>query len=223
MKIIPCLCALSVLALSVSQPLGAQDSARYFTAVSNANVRAAPTTNSHKIGFLRKNKKVRVIGNAAGGNWYRVQLSTGQVGFIYGKLLQETEGSGEAFAQTPRQGGTSEAPEDAFAYIIWPNDGEVIPGGEFVVMFGLHNMGVAPAGVQKPYTGHHHLLINAELPPLDEPIPSEDNYVHFGRGQTEYLIQLPKGTHTLQLLLGDENHVPHTPPVMSEKITVRVP
>jgi hypothetical protein len=222
-KIVPWLLGFFVLAFSISSPLSAQDSARYFTAVSNSNVRAAPTTNSHKIGFLREGKKVRVIGTAAGGNWRRVQLATGQVGFVYGKLLRETKGGGEAFVQQPLQGGPSEAPEDAFAYIIWPNDGEVIPGGEFVVMFGLHNMGVSPAGVSKARTGHHHLLINADLPPLDEPIPSADNYVHFGRGQTEYLIQLPKGTHTLQLLLGDENHIPHTPPVMSEKITIRVP
>ena len=81
----------------------------------------------------------------------------------------------------------------------------------------------APAGVEKEFTGHHHLLIDTDLPPLDEAIPSDDNHVHFGRGQTEYRITLPKGSHTLQLLLGDANHFPHTPPVMSEQITVIVP
>ncbi|MDX1607199.1 MAG: DUF4399 domain-containing protein, partial [Candidatus Competibacterales bacterium] len=82
---------------------------------------------------------------------------------------------------------------------------------------------VAPAGVAKQFTGHHHLLVDTETPALDQPIPSDDNHIHFGRGQTEYLLQLPPGTHTLQLLLGDHDHVPHDPPVMSERITVQVP
>ena len=77
--------------------------------------------------------------------------------------------------------------------------------------------------MEKEYTGHHHLLIDTELPPLGERIPSDDNNIHFGRGQTEYQITLPSGNHTLQLLLGDAQHIPHTPPVMSQKITVRVP
>jgi uncharacterized protein YgiM (DUF1202 family) len=195
----------------------------YYTALFNSNVRAAPTTNSHRIGLLKQGTRVHVIGSAAGGNWHQVRLASGQMGFVYGPLLA-AEASAVASADKPDLvGGPTPAPEDAFAYIVWPTDGEVIPGGDFVVLFGLHGMGTAPAGVDKPYTGHHHLLIDTDLPPLNEPIPSDDNHVHFGRGQTEYHIQLPPGTHTLQLLLGDAEHVPHTPPVMSERITVRVP
>lgn len=114
------------------------------------------------------------------------------------------------------------APEGAQVYFITPADGETI-SGPVTVRFGLTGMGVAPAGIEKENTGHHHLLINvAELPPLDEPIPADDSHKHFGGGQTEVTVELPAGTHTLQLLVGDLNHIPHEPPVMSERITITV-
>ena len=211
-------------ALVASAQSYAAGSGESYRATSNSNVRAAPTTNSQKIGYLKQGKPVQVIGTAAGGNWLQVRLSSGQMGFVFGKLLESADGEGSLEPAKPSlTGGPTEAPEDAFAYIIWPNDGEVIPGGDFVVLFGLHGMGTAPAGVEKAYTGHHHLMIDTALPPLDQPIPATDNYVHFGRGQTEHHLELPKGEHSLQLLLGDANHIPHTPPVMSEKITITVP
>jgi hypothetical protein len=115
------------------------------------------------------------------------------------------------------------APENAYVYIGWPNDGEVIRGGQpFRVWFGLRHMGVAPKGVDRPNTGHHHLLIDTDLPPLDEEIPSDRNHIHFGAGQTETLLELPPGRHTLQLLMGDYDHVPHDPPLYSRKITIIV-
>ena len=115
------------------------------------------------------------------------------------------------------------APDNAYLYIGWPNDGEVLPANRpFRVWFGLRNMGVAPKGTPKPNTGHHHLLINTDLPPLDQEIPSDRNHIHFGAGQTETMIELPPGTHTLQLLMGDDKHMPHNPPVYSRKITVYV-
>jgi Domain of unknown function (DUF4399) len=115
------------------------------------------------------------------------------------------------------------APRNAYCYIGWPNDGETLSANRpFRVWFGLRNMGIAPKGVNKPNTGHHHLLIDTELPPFDEEIPSERKLIHFGAGQTETLLELPPGTHTLQLLMGDRNHVPHDPPVYSKKITIYV-
>jgi hypothetical protein len=114
------------------------------------------------------------------------------------------------------------APADAYVYIGWPNDGETVHTTHIKVWFGTRNFGVAPAGTDKPNTGHHHLLIDTALPPLDQPIPSDKNHLHFGLGQTETYIDLPPGTHTLQLLMGDANHVPHDPPVMSKKITIHV-
>jgi len=114
------------------------------------------------------------------------------------------------------------APADAEAYIQSPADGAEVTS-PFVVRFGLRGMGVAPAGVTAPNTGHHHLLIDlATLPPDDQPMPSTDQIRHFGGGQTETELDLPPGQHTLQLALGDAAHIPHLPPVRSAKITITV-
>ncbi|MDB5746464.1 MAG: ATPase [Massilia sp.] len=113
-------------------------------------------------------------------------------------------------------------PSNAQVYFIWPHDGTVIEGGRFWLRMGLRNMGVAPKGTDIPDTGHHHVLIDTALPSMTEPIPNDRNHLHFGAGETEARIELPPGTHTLQLLVGDMNHVPHTPPVVSKKITVTV-
>ena len=114
-------------------------------------------------------------------------------------------------------------PDTAREYIIWPNDGQVIRGGKFWLRMGLNGAGIAPAGVDMPNTGHHHVLIDTDLPPLDQPIPNDKNHLHFGKGQTEARIELPPGRHTLQLILGDADHVPHNPALYSKKITVIVP
>lgn len=119
--------------------------------------------------------------------------------------------------------GTTPAPDNAYLYIGWPNNGEVIASGKpFRVWFGLRDMGVAPKGVKFPNTGHHHLLIDTDLPPMDQEIPSDRNHLHFGAGETETMLELPPGRHTLQLLMGDDKHVPHNPPVYSKKITITV-
>ena len=106
-------------------------------------------------------------------------------------------------------------------YFLSPADEESI-SGKVKVRFGLENFGVAPAGIQIENTGHHHLIIDADLPSLNLPIPADDNYVHFGKGQTEVELELSKGTHTLQLLLGDFRHIPHDPPIYSKRIEVYV-
>ncbi len=124
-------------------------------------------------------------------------------------------GSGAAVAQQHSM------PEDARVYILWPPDGQVIHGA-FWVRMGLAGAGIAPAGVDKAGTGHHHILVDAPLPPLDEPIPNDANHLHFGLGQTEARLDLPPGKHTLQLLLGDASHIPHKPPLYSKQITVTV-
>ncbi len=114
-------------------------------------------------------------------------------------------------------------PPDAKVYIIWPADGQVIYGGKLWVRMGLSNAGVAPAGLNIPNTGHHHLLIDTDLPPFDQPIPNDRHHLHFGAGQTEARIELPPGKHTLQLLFADGQHMPHDPPLYSQKITIIVP
>lgn len=110
---------------------------------------------------------------------------------------------------------------EAELYFISPADKQVVTS-PVTVRFGLKNMGVAPAGIQVENTGHHHLLIDTDLPALDRPIPSDAAHRHFGQGQTETTLELTPGQHTLQLLLGDFSHTPHQVPVISEKITIVV-
>lgn len=112
------------------------------------------------------------------------------------------------------------SPEGASVRIISPENGATVPR-EFTVVFGLSGMGVAPAGVDRENTGHHHLLIDqAELPPLDRPLGNPP--IHFGGGQTETTLTLEPGEHTLQLIFGDKLHIPHVPPVLSEVVTITV-
>ena len=114
------------------------------------------------------------------------------------------------------------APKDVYLYIISPQDGEVLKGG-FLCRFGLRNMLVVRAGNDAPRSGHHHLLVDVAAP-LDpkEPIPLDKRHIHFGEGETEALIELPPGKHTLQLVLGDAKHYPFNPPVISKQITIWV-
>ena len=102
-------------------------------------------------------------------------------------------------------------------YIISPMDGATV-SSPVTILFGLDGMGVAPAGVEKTGTGHHHLIVDAPLPPLNEPIPADD----FGGGQTQTPIELLPGKHSLQLLLADHYHLPHNPPIHSEVVTITV-
>jgi hypothetical protein len=127
----------------------------------------------------------------------------------------------EPGASVAGAGGRHPSPKNARVYFVFPTNGAYVSRTP-IIRFGLINMGVAPAGVEKANTGHHHLLVDTKLPPLDQPIPNDFNHLHFGTGQTEAQVTLPLGRHTLQLLLGDENHVPHDPPIYSRPITVTV-
>lgn len=120
-------------------------------------------------------------------------------------------------AELPR----SAAPADAAVYFISPKDGETV-SGPVTVRFGLRGMGVAPAGTAAEGTGHHHLIVDAPLPPAGQPIPNDASHLHFGKGQTETTLNLAPGKHTLQLLVGDHSHIPHDPVVASEVITITV-
>jgi hypothetical protein len=109
---------------------------------------------------------------------------------------------------------------DIKLYFIEPKDGATV-NGPVKIVFGLSGMGVAPAGIDFPNTGHHHLLVDLEnLPDLNKPIPANKNHIHFGKGQTEAILELPKGKRTLQLLMGNYLHIPHKEPVISDKITI---
>lgn len=114
------------------------------------------------------------------------------------------------------------SPADAKVYFIAPIDGQTVRSN-FTVKFGLSGMGVSPAGIERKNTGHHHLLIDTDtLPNMKAPLPATDKIIHFGGGQTETQLTLSPGKHTLQLVLGNHHHIPHSKPVISKKITVIV-
>lgn len=126
-----------------------------------------------------------------------------------------------ANAQSKPAGGPSPSAPGAMVYFVDLKNGQTVPT-KFTVHFGLKGMGIAPAGSDKENSGHHHLLIDTEVPLFDQPIPNDFNHLHFGAGQTEAEVTLTPGDHTLQLLLGDKNHVPNSPPLLSDRITVHV-
>lgn len=113
------------------------------------------------------------------------------------------------------------APAGASVAILSPRNGDELSSPVKVVM-DIQGMTLAPAGDTTPNSGHHHLLIDAPLPDLSQPIPKDAQHVHLGNGQTEAEVTLAPGTHTLQLLLGDSSHIPHDPPVASTPITITV-
>ncbi len=134
-----------------------------------------------------------------------------------------------ALSLTPVWAGDTPSTPGAEVYFVTLEDGATL-SGPVKVVFGLSGMGVAPAGVEKEGTGHHHLLLNRapfgegedDATMIADGIPSDENHKHFGGGQTETTLELPAGTHTLQLVLGDQFHVPHDPPVVSDMITITV-
>jgi len=113
------------------------------------------------------------------------------------------------------------SPKGAEVYIISPADGAVV-SSPVHIQFGLKGMGVAPAGVDKANTGHHHLLVDGARQEMMKPIGKDATHMHFGGGQTETMLKLKPGKHRLQLLMGDKGHMPHNPPVMSKVITITV-
>jgi len=109
----------------------------------------------------------------------------------------------------------------ARVFIVSPADGAEVTS-PVTVVFGIEEFTLAPAGTYDAATGHHHLLVDVDLPPIDQPIPADDNHLHFGKAQSETTLELKPGKHTLRLLLGDGNHVPHDPALISEPITITV-
>ena len=124
------------------------------------------------------------------------------------------------------EGLNESASENAKVFIVEPTDNQIFTieqAKKINVVFGSKNILIKPAGELVPNSGHHHLLINVDLlPDLSMPIPASDQFIHFGKGQESTVIDLPKGRHKLQLILGNHVHIPHKPPVMSDPIYVEV-
>ncbi|MEM7405837.1 MAG: DUF4399 domain-containing protein [Pseudomonadota bacterium] len=147
---------------------------------------------------------------------------------VFSKPVLQTFGAwatlGAVLIAGPVTAGDTSRPDGASVYFINVKNGDTV-ASPVHLQFGLSGMGVAPAGVPNiPDTGHHHLIIDAELAgdALKLPVPADEKHRHFGKGQTEAKIELAPGEHTLQLVLGDWKHVPHIRPVMSERITITV-
>jgi hypothetical protein len=127
----------------------------------------------------------------------------------------------QAEAPAPAAMPRTASPAGARLFFITPADGDTV-SNPVQIEFGIEGMSVVKAGDATPHSGHHHLIIDADLPDLGMPIPADDNYIHFGDGSTSTEITLEPGRHTLRLLLGDHHHIPHDPPIVSEPITVIV-
>lgn len=145
------------------------------------------------------------------------------------KILVTTAIAATLLSLGPALAGETPSAEGAKVYFVNLEDGATVKSGTTII-FGLSGMGIAPAGTEADNTGHHHLLVNRA--PFGEAADDEDsiayglladeNHIHFGKGQTETTLDLPAGTHTLQLVLGDLAHIPHDPIVMSDQITITV-
>ena len=125
-------------------------------------------------------------------------------------------------ATTVVMAGTTKSIDGTKVYFVAPKDGDVIDGSVKVIVGLTEQMGVAPALVAWPNTGHHHIIINTDVTDMSKPIPKNDQHIHLGLGQTEKTITLPAGTHQLYLLFGDHAHIPHDKPIFSDKITITV-
>lgn len=167
-----------------------------------------------------------VLGGCAGHHEHHRQMMGGGMGAGMGGH------AGHAAATAPARTGASlavlptgykkvAASAGAKVYFIHIKNGDTV-ASPLTVQFGLQGMGVAPAGIEKEGTGHHHLLVDVDAFDVNAPLPADARHRHFGAGQTEVSLTLTPGTHTLQLVLADQNHIPHHPPVMSERITVTV-
>jgi hypothetical protein len=130
--------------------------------------------------------------------------------------------SAPAEAPAPAAMPRNPAPAGASVAILEPADGATVSSPVKVVL-DIQGMTLAPAGDPTPDSGHHHLLVDTGLPAdLGQPLPKDEQHIHLGQAQTETELNLGPGTHTLQAVLGDLNHVPHDPPVVSAPITITV-
>ncbi len=159
----------------------------------------------------------------------RVRLALGMISILAACGPNAGEESPQAVAEQAKEEPATdtmalprtESPEGASVFFISPADGDTV-SNPVHVEFGLQGMAVIKAGVEQPESGHHHLIIDAQLPDLALPIPLDDNYRHFGDASIATEVTLAPGEHTLRLLLGDYLHIPHDPPVMSDTITIVV-
>lgn len=135
--------------------------------------------------------------------------------FLGGAVVTEKSASAADLAR-------GKAPDGARVFFVNIQDGDTV-GQDVTVKFGTKGIEVKPAseGLETA-SGHHHLLIDTDLPPGNEPIPNDDKHKHYGKGQTEDTLHLEPGDHTLQLDFADAAHMQFYPPIVSKKIRIHV-
>ncbi|TVP74280.1 MAG: DUF4399 domain-containing protein [Rhodobacteraceae bacterium] len=150
-----------------------------------------------------------------------LRLTSATAGLVM--LALAGPGFGQSHSHDDNGMARTPAPDGAMVYFVGLEDGATV-SNPVTLHFGARGIGIAPAGVEWPNTGHHHLLINIDPDTVDMEfgLPADDQHIHFGGGQTEVTLELPEGTHSMFLLMGDQNHVPHDPPIMSTPITITV-
>jgi len=117
-------------------------------------------------------------------------------------------------------GGETPSVTGTKVYFINLIDGQKIKS-PYLVQLGLTSeMGIAPALADWPDTGHHHIIIDSTITNMNKSISNK--HVHLGKGQTEILLKLASGKHTIQIFFGDYSHIPHDPPVKSEILNITV-
>ena len=168
-----------------------------------------------------RNSILRPLGIAAITATLALGACGGQNTGDAGSSSADSTSDKQAKAESTLPQGRLEAPGDARVYFIGLEDGDTV-SSPVTLRFGLEGAGVAPAGTHKEGTGHHHLLVDVEDFATDRPLPSDEQHIHFGGGQTQTELELEPGEHTLQLVLGDWKHQPHDPVVSSERITIMV-
>jgi hypothetical protein len=113
------------------------------------------------------------------------------------------------------------SPDGASVFFVNPADGSKV-ANPVSIEFGIAGMSVVRAGDNSSDSGHHHLLVDTNLPDMTLPVPADEKHIHFGDGSTSTELTLAPGKHTLRLLLGDHLHIPHNPPVYTEAIEIIV-
>lgn len=95
--------------------------------------------------------------------------------------------------------------EGAKVFFVNLKNGDTITSPA-VVKFGTDGMAVVPAGQILRGTGHHHIIIDGGFTELGVVVPSDENNIHYGGGQTETELTLTPGAHTLTLQFANGIH-----------------
>jgi hypothetical protein len=131
-------------------------------------------------------------------------------------LLFAVAACGGSEADTDTDAATtseSAAPEvSGTVTIVTPANGALINGNQISVTLSS-TVEIVPAGTMTVGTGHHHLYLNADLSPADQPVPTvPGSIIHMGDASSTYVFQdVPAGEYRLIAVVADGLHIPLQP------------